>query len=92
MALKYSFRASCNVNSLNTSTCSLDTNARIGIYCGVTFFAVAMSFIRTLAFYYVCVNASRVLHNRMFRVLLRVPVLFFDTNPIGKKDRSDPSH
>ena len=65
------------------STCYLSTNQRIAIYAGCSIAAVVLSFIRALLFYFICVNASRVLHNRMFASVLRAPVLFFDNNPIG---------
>lgn len=79
-------RASCGPSAENISsslTCSLNTDERLYIYSGMTFFALLMSFVRAMGFYYLCVNASRVLHNRMFKAIMRVPVLFFDTNPIG---------
>lgn len=76
-------RASCETSYKNTSICSLSTNDRIYFYSGIIVFAVVMNFARALGFCYICVNASRILHNRMFRVILRAPVLFFDTNPIG---------
>ena len=83
-------RASCDGGSPNissptvSSTCAFTTRERIYVYSATTAFALVMGFVRALSFYYVCVNASRVLHNRMFRAILRVPVLFYDTNPSGK--------
>ncbi len=65
-------------------TCELSDGNRIGIYAGATGFAIVINFARTIMFYFVCVNASRVLHNRMFASVLRAPVYFFDTNPIGE--------
>ena len=86
------YRADCpttNVSRLENvtlrSSCYLTTNQRIGIYAGTTAAAILINFARTIAFYFVCVNASRVLHNRMFAAILRAPVLFFDTNPIGEQ-------
>ena len=40
---------------------------------------------RSVLFFYVCVNAAKILHNRMFGAVLRAPIRFFDTNPIGKE-------
>ena len=71
-------------NNSVPSTCFLSTNQRIAIFAGCSMAAVMLSFIRALLFYFICVNASRVLHNRMFASVLRAPVLFFDTNPIGE--------
>lgn len=81
-------RASCSTNgslaNISSSRCLLRTDERLYIYTGVTSFAVIMSFVRAMGFYYLCVNVARVLHNRMFRTILRVPIHFFDTNPSGK--------
>lgn len=41
---------------------------------------------RSLLVFYVLVNSSQTLHNKMFESILRAPVLFFDRNPIGKSD------
>jgi len=71
-------------NGTLRSSCLLSTNQRIGIYAGTTAAAILLSFARTITFYFLCVNASRVLHNRMFAAILRAPVLFFDTSPIGR--------
>lgn len=35
-------------------------------------------------FFNICMHASKILHNRMFKVLLQVPMRFFDTNPSGR--------
>lgn len=66
------------------STCFLSTRQRIIIYSACTASAIVISFTRAILFYFICVNASRVLHNRMFASVLRAPVHFFDTNTIGK--------
>ena len=88
-------RADCSTTVTNVtllgngtlrSSCFLSTNQRIGIYAGTTATAILINIARTITFYFLCVNASRVLHNRMFATILRAPVLFFDTNPIGELD------
>ena len=56
----------------------------MGIYTGIIIGSILINFIRTIAFFFVCVNASRVLHDRMFHSILRAPILFFDINPIGR--------
>ena len=40
--------------------------------------------IRAVLIYALTINASRVLHNRMFASVLRAPARFFDTNPSGE--------
>ena len=71
-------------NNTLQGTCKLSTNQRLVIYAGATGLAIITNFARTIMFYFLCVNASRVLHNRMFASVLRAPILFFDTNPIGE--------
>ena len=41
-------------------------------------------FLRGLNFYYILLQASRRLHNRMLRRLVHTPMHFFDTNPSGR--------
>ena len=53
------------------------------IYVGIVGVSLVMSTVRAILFLYVCVHAAQVLHNRMFAAVLRAPMRFFDTNPIG---------
>ena len=41
---------------------------------------------RTVLFYIILLRASTLSHNKMFISVLRSPVLFFDTNPVGMCD------
>ena len=41
-------------------------------------------FLGTLLLANASVNASRILHSRLLRNILRVPMVFFDTTPIGR--------
>ena len=59
------------------------------IFCSATYFgivsgSVALSLMKGLLFWFVCIHAGQVLHDRMFAAVLRAPIRFFDTNPIGK--------
>ncbi|XP_030838051.1 multidrug resistance-associated protein 4 isoform X2 [Strongylocentrotus purpuratus] len=45
---------------------------------------ILFCFIRTYHVFIIIVNAATVLHNRMFEALIRAPMQFFDTNPIGR--------
>ncbi len=67
----------------NWTTCSLDDDQRRGIYGALIVGLIGLNLLRAVVCYALCVNSSRVLHNRMFASVIRVPVLFFDTNPIG---------
>ena len=67
-----------------SSNCLLSTNHRIAIYTACFVATVVLNVVRAFLFYYVCVNASCVLHSKMFAAVLRTPMRFFDTNPIGQ--------
>lgn len=71
------------LNASVSSSCYLSTNQRIAIYSASAMAAVVLNLFKTLLFYFICINASRVLHNWMFGAVLRAPVRFFDINPIG---------
>ena len=87
-----SLRSSClppNTTVVDTCVasepiCRLTDDARLGVYGGITIVSILINFLRSAIFYLICLNASRVLHNRMFAAIIRVPMRFFDTNPSGK--------
>uniref|UniRef100_A0A673TNA9 Multidrug resistance-associated protein 4 n=1 Tax=Suricata suricatta TaxID=37032 RepID=A0A673TNA9_SURSU len=62
----------------------LDLHWYLGIYSGLTVATVLFGIARSLLVFYVLVNSSQALHNKMFESILRAPVLFFDRNPIGR--------
>ena len=71
--------------TVDTSTSfSLTTHQRIGIYGGIVAFAVFVVIMRVVLCYLVILVASRNLHSKMLIAVLRAPVLFFDTNPVGE--------
>uniref|UniRef100_A0A4X2MBL1 Multidrug resistance-associated protein 4 n=1 Tax=Vombatus ursinus TaxID=29139 RepID=A0A4X2MBL1_VOMUR len=65
-------------------TKELDLNWYLGTYAGLTAATVLFGVVRCLLVFYVLVNASQTLHNKMFESILKAPVLFFDRNPIGR--------
>ncbi|XP_031216906.1 multidrug resistance-associated protein 4 [Mastomys coucha] len=71
-------------NSNGNVTETLDLSWYLGIYTGLTAVTVLFGIARSLLVFYVLVNASQTLHNRMFESILKAPVLFFDRNPIGR--------
>lgn len=79
---------SCSlVNStLSERFCDYDLTAhqRIAIYGGIVACAIFFSFLRGYLYLLVVLRASRKLHNKMFAAILRAPVYFFDTNPVGR--------
>ena len=71
-------------NSSVDNAYDLSTDQWIGIYGGIVSSTIFLVFSRTLLSFFICLAAARHLHNRMFKAILRAPILFFDTNPIGK--------
>ena len=54
------------------------------IYAGLVGVALVLSLLRALLFFNTALNSSQVLHDDMLAAVLRAPVLFFDTNPVGR--------
>ncbi|KAB0345155.1 hypothetical protein FD754_022081 [Muntiacus muntjak] len=59
-------------------------NWYLEVYSGLTVSTVFFGITRSLLIFYILVNSSRTLHNKMLETILRVPVLFFSRNPIGR--------
>uniref|UniRef100_A0A2K6TD95 ATP binding cassette subfamily C member 4 (PEL blood group) n=1 Tax=Saimiri boliviensis boliviensis TaxID=39432 RepID=A0A2K6TD95_SAIBB len=72
------------LNGGGNVTEKLDLNWYLGIYSGLTVATVLFGIARSLLVFYVLVNSSQTLHNKMFESILKAPVLFFDRNPIGR--------
>ena len=47
-------------------------------------FTIIITISKAVFSYVTCLNASRNLHDKMFKAILRAPILFFDTNPVGE--------
>ncbi|XP_071838678.1 ATP-binding cassette sub-family C member 4-like isoform X3 [Apostichopus japonicus] len=45
---------------------------------------VIFGFIRTIWLFFICIRASKNLHNQMFSAVIRAPMHFFDTNTSGR--------
>ena len=67
-----------------SSAFGLSTHQNIGIYGGIVAFTVFVVTMRAVLCYLVILAASHSIHNKMLTAVLRTPVLFFDTNPIGE--------
>ncbi|XP_023383782.1 multidrug resistance-associated protein 4 [Pteropus vampyrus] len=72
------------VNGKGNVTEKLDLNWYLGIYSGLTIAIFIFAIARSLLLFYVLVNSSQTLHNKMFESILKAPILFFDRNPIGR--------
>ena len=80
------YRAGC-ANDTNTTqriVCNLTNEQRIGVYGGLTGLVVVLCVGRNMLFFLLILRSSRLFHNKMFAAVLRAPVLFFDTNPVGR--------
>ena len=53
-------------------------------YVATVLLCFLFSFLRAVIWFQVLINASRHLHDKMFKSLLRAPIYFFDSNPVGK--------
>ncbi|XP_055398820.1 ATP-binding cassette sub-family C member 4-like isoform X2 [Bubalus kerabau] len=62
----------------------LDLNWYLGAYSGLTFSTILFGITRSLLIFYILVNSSQTLHNKMLWSILRAPVLFFYRNPKGR--------
>ncbi|KAJ7389918.1 hypothetical protein OS493_028381 [Desmophyllum pertusum] len=58
--------------------------ADLCIYGSLVGGAFILSIMRAIALLNVMINSSKHLHNSMLSAILKAPVLFFDTNPIGR--------
>ena len=56
----------------------------VGMYAGCVAAAVLLTTLRAYAFFLVVLKSSENLHNDTVTAILKAPVLFFDSNPIGR--------
>ncbi len=63
---------------------NVDPVFHLGVFAGVGVAETAVAFTRQVLLYLGCARASRVLHHRLLRRVLRSPMSFFDTTPSGR--------
>eukprot|EP01087_Luapelamoeba_hula_P012571 TRINITY_DN3508_c0_g1_i1.p1 TRINITY_DN3508_c0_g1~~TRINITY_DN3508_c0_g1_i1.p1 ORF type:complete len:1538 (+),score=302.45 TRINITY_DN3508_c0_g1_i1:61-4674(+) len=56
----------------------------MGIYAALGMGAAFIVLVRSFVFAYGSINSARVLHERLLKTLVRAPMAFFDTTPIGR--------
>ena len=81
---KQSVSCSFSIQDYSNGTVFDNQSYYVRIYamlCGGSTLAL---FVRSFLFFHLFVTASRALHNRMFAAIIRAPMQFFDTNPVGK--------
>ncbi|XP_057665405.1 ATP-binding cassette subfamily C member 4-like isoform X2 [Diorhabda carinulata] len=61
-----------------------DRDYYIWIYTILIAGSVIFLTFRSFLYYRICMNASKVLHNKMFSCILKAPIRFFDINPSGR--------
>lgn len=66
------------------STSLLPTSTRIGVYGALVVMVWVLCVARTVLLYTILLRAATSLHNKMFISVLQSPLLFFNTNPVGK--------
>ncbi|KAK7478989.1 hypothetical protein BaRGS_00029750 [Batillaria attramentaria] len=71
-------------NETNVTIPYVDSHRNIYIFTGIIAGVFIFGMVRALLFFKVAVDASQKLHNTMFTRILRSPIGFFDTNPVGR--------
>ncbi|XP_035217642.1 multidrug resistance-associated protein 4-like isoform X2 [Stegodyphus dumicola] len=72
------------LEDLRDATEKVDMHKNLYVYAGLVLTVFLLSLVRTTSFFQMCMKASITLHNKMFRCVLRSPVSFFDSNPVGR--------
>ncbi|XP_057310595.1 ATP-binding cassette sub-family C member 4-like [Hydractinia symbiolongicarpus] len=75
-----------NKNVTITAKFYVESDPHINVYIFASLVAVSflMNFFRTTYLYAILVRCSRQLHNLMFKAVLKAPMYFFNTNPVGQ--------
>lgn len=68
----------------STSLLPLSSEQYIYIYSALIFGLIIVSLVRAVVFRLMLTRSSFTLHSRMFRSVIKTPVLFFDRNPVGE--------
>ena len=61
-----------------------DKDRTLYIYCGMVAGVFVLGALRSFIYFSMTSLSSRNLHRKIFTVLLRAPISFFDKNPVGK--------
>lgn len=72
-----------NIDPPVTLTDSLTLNQNATVFTVLVASLFALTLVRTTCFFITCMRSSITLHNRLFRSVLKAPIKFFDSNPIG---------
>ncbi|XP_028401691.1 multidrug resistance-associated protein 4-like [Dendronephthya gigantea] len=73
------------VNSNNSDTIIEEERTKnITVYVATVISVFIVSFLRAAFWFQILSSASRHLHDKMFDAILKAPIYFFDTNPVGR--------
>ncbi|CAF1074324.1 unnamed protein product [Adineta ricciae] len=72
------------IKSMTNSEWKDQRNYRFHIYTALVCALFLVTLCRTIATQLICLNASRVLHNRMLRCIIYCPMKIFDTHPLDR--------
>ncbi|XP_034328340.2 ATP-binding cassette sub-family C member 4 isoform X2 [Magallana gigas] len=72
------------MNNTNITIPDSQTDFNVYVFSGIIASVFIFGLLRALMYFKVAVDAAKHLHNKMFRRLLRVPIRFFDINPVGR--------
>ncbi|UJR21510.1 hypothetical protein I4U23_024596 [Adineta vaga] len=70
--------------SMSNSEWNAYRNDKFYMFCGIIVILLILTFLSTFGLKAMCLNAGRILHNKMFQRMIRCPISFFDMNPIGR--------
>uniref|UniRef100_A0A452FNI3 Multidrug resistance-associated protein 4-like n=2 Tax=Capra hircus TaxID=9925 RepID=A0A452FNI3_CAPHI len=73
-----------NVSRQGNETKMIDLNWYLVVYSGLNVFTILFGITRSLLLFYILVQSSQILHNKMVESILSSLVLFFDRNSIGR--------
>ena len=71
-------------NTVKKSREEQQSETNLVIYAGMLGTALLCGLLRTFLFYHVSLRSSEQLHDQMTLAILKAPMLFFDTNPLGR--------
>ncbi|CAF4697955.1 unnamed protein product [Rotaria socialis] len=87
----YTFNNCTTMNAMNNEILNMTDaewnkhrNQRFIIYCAILFVVALITLLRVVATKFMCLNAGRVLHDKMLQRIIRCPINFFDMNPLGR--------
>ena len=63
-----------------------DKMNNVYLFIGATLFSVVLNMCSSLSFFWLTVNSSKNLHDKMLQALLKTTMYFFDSTPLGMCD------